>query len=69
MKVEGGRGAEDGSGRQMNLSVCQGGIAAMSWDPTAVVVGEASYFAACEMAARRFLCWRDAATAEEGNEG
>ena len=70
-KVEGGSGAEDGASGQMSSSVCQGGIDAVSWGPTAAVVRDASQSdsAAREMASRRFLRWRDAAMAEEGNEG
>jgi len=71
MKTEGGSGAGDDASRQMSSYVCQGGIDAVSWGPMAAVVGEASqsYSAAREMAARGFLCWHDAATAEEENEG
>ena len=71
-KVRGGSGTEDGASGQMSSSVCQGGIDTVSWGPTAVVLdGEASQSdsAAREMASRRFLRWRDAATPEEGNEG
>jgi len=71
-KVDGGSGAEDGASGQMSSSVCQGGgIDAVSWGPTAAVVGDASQSdsAAREMASRRFLRWRDAAMAEEENEG
>jgi len=70
-KVEGGSGTEDGASGQMSSSVCQGGIVAVSWGPMAAVVGDASQSdsTAREMASRRFLRWRDAAMAEEGNEG
>jgi len=70
-KVEGGSGTEDGASGQMSSSVCQGGIDAASWGPMAAVVGDPSQSdsAAREMASRRFLRWRDAAMAVEGNEG
>ena len=75
MKVEGGRGTEDGASGQMSSSVCQGGIDIVPWvlvdGGGKVADGEASQSdsAAREMASRRFLRWRDAATAGEGNEG
>lgn len=75
MKVEGGSGTEDGASGQMSSSVCQGGIDMVSWvlvdGGGRVANGEASQSdsAAREMASRRFLRWRDAATAGEGNGG